>query len=100
MAKYDAMIIPTELIQKENINLYKFVHDDVLAMDDEKKIRRAQLEKAMLLGNGYKGKVKITFETVEGRKVVETTVWQTGNENVVLKGGVNIPIRCILDIQI
>ncbi|MBE2247626.1 MAG: hypothetical protein IAE67_10240 [Candidatus Competibacteraceae bacterium] len=94
------MITPVELIQKENVKLYKFVTGDVLTTAEEKKLRMAQLEKAMLLGNGYKGKVKIIFETQEGAKAVETTVWQTGQENIMLKGGVNIPIRCIREVQI
>ncbi len=89
-----------ELVPKESISRYKFVTTDVLPTVDERKFRQAQLEKAMILGNGYKGKVKIVFETQEGTKAVETTVWQTGPENIMLKGGVNIPIRCIREVQI
>lgn len=89
-----------ELVNKEAISRYKFVINDVLQTAEERKIRLAQLEKAMILGNGYKGKVKIIFETQEGTKAVETTVWQTDQENIMLKGSVNIPIRCIREVQI
>lgn len=94
------MNLAIELIPKEEINRYKFVMNDVLQTDEERKIRQSQLEKAMILGNGYKGKIKIIFETQEGIKAVETTVWQTGQDNIMLKGGVNIPIRCIREVQI
>lgn len=89
-----------ELVPKEAISRYKFVINDVLQNPEERKIRQAQLEKAMILGNGYKGKVRIIFETQEGTKAVETTVWQTGQDNIMLKGGINIPIRCIREVQI
>lgn len=89
-----------ELVNKEAISRFKFVMNDVLQTEEERKSRLALLEKAMILGNGYKGKVKIIFETQEGIKAVETTVWQTSQENIMLKGGVNIPIRCIREVQI
>lgn len=89
-----------ELVPKEAISRYKFVINDVLQNPEERKLRQAQLEKAMILGNGYKGKVRIIFETQEGTKAVETTVWQTGQDNIMLKGGINIPIRCIREVQI
>jgi len=89
-----------ELVPKEAISRYKFVNNDVLQTADERKMRQALLEKAMILGNGYKGKVKIVFETQEGTKAVETTVWQAGQDNIMLKGGINIPIRCIREVHI
>lgn len=89
-----------ELIEKEQVSNYSFPADDVLTDKDQIKIRMASLEKAALLGNGYKGKVKIIFQTTEGIKAVETTVWQASDDNILLKGSVRIPIHTVIEVQI
>ncbi len=47
------------------------------------------MDKAMHLGNGYKSKARIIFETTEGLREVETTVWVATHDAISLKG------RCI-----
>lgn len=89
-----------ELIEKEQVSNYSFPADDVLTDKDQIKIRLASLEKAALLGNGYKGKVKIIFQTTEGLKAVETTVWQASEDNILLKGSTRIPIHAVVEVQI
>lgn len=94
-------MIPTiEKVQKEEIKNLEFVHHDVLTNSDDKKIRKASVDKAMILGNGYKGKVKIIFDTVSGTKEVETTIWSADENEVMLKGGVNIPLQSIREVMI
>ncbi len=68
---------------------------DVLTADVDKKHRNRMLYLAMILGNGYKSKVQITFETIDGPRRVETTVWATTERNVMLKGGITIPVNSI-----
>jgi hypothetical protein len=90
-----------EKINKENIKeQVRFVHADVLSTRQERDERKRKLEQAMLLGNSYKGKIKIIFSTEEGDREVETTVWATTDSSVQLKGDVSIPIHAIRDVVI
>ncbi len=60
---------------------------------------RVQIEKATLLGNGYRTKVSIYFYDDEGLKRVETTIWAAGSKYICLKGGVWIPISRLTEIK-
>jgi uncharacterized protein (UPF0248 family) len=86
-------------IEKENIRGLKFPDEDVLISKDEIKIRNAELERAMKLGNLEHNKIKIVFEDSEGVKQVETTVWGVTDKRVILKQGVLIPIHRIHEIR-
>ncbi len=55
--------------------------------------------RAMLLGNGAKSKVKIVFLTLDGIREVHTTVWAATKDYILLKGGRFIPIDAIIDIH-
>lgn len=57
-----------------------------------------QVDRAVVLGNGSKSKVKILFQTKEGLRMVHTTVWAATEEYIILKGGRSIPMDAILDI--
>lgn len=72
---------------------------DVLQTDTERKYRGRMLYMAMILGNGYKSKVKITFESIDGPRMVETTVWATTEATVMLKGGVSLPVATIYSVD-
>lgn len=89
-----------ELITKEDIGKYHFVNQEVLETPEEKRLRYTNLTKAMILGNVHKGKIKLVFDTVEGIKAVETTIWAADENEVVLKGGINIPMMCIREVFI
>jgi hypothetical protein len=54
----------------------------------------------MIMGNTDKKKVGIVFETTEGLRQVETTVWASVKDNIVLKHGIYIPVCCIKDVII
>lgn len=86
------------VIAKESIPQLRFPRADVLSDPEARKERAEKLYKAMLLGNGHKVKVKIVFDDVEGTKAVETTVWETSEDNVLLKGGAHIPVHAIRDV--
>ncbi|HXB11750.1 MAG TPA: hypothetical protein VNZ45_07175, partial [Bacteroidia bacterium] len=62
--------------------------------------RRSEIEKAIRLGNMFKGKVKIVFEDSEGMKMVETTVWSLTDKNVLLKNGIPLPIHRVHSIAV
>jgi uncharacterized protein (UPF0248 family) len=86
-------------IQKEDVVNLKFPDEEVLLNEDEKIALRKQLEQATTLGNGDHGKIKIFFKDNEGSKQVETTIWATGEKNIVLKQGITIPIKRILGVE-
>ncbi len=93
-------MLEVQHIQKEEIAGLKFPKADVLATAAERKERFSKLEKAMLLGNGYKVKVKIVFDSVDSTYIVETTVWEASEDDLMLKGDVHIPIHCIRDVEL
>lgn len=88
------MIMPTT-IAKEEIPLYKIVP----AFVDKSEHWRRELAYAVRLGNEFKGKTAITFETTQGPKTVETTVWSCTDEYLQLKGGMLIPLDSIIDMH-
>jgi len=87
-------------IEKEMISGLKFPDAEVLASKDEMKIRSANLERALKLGNLEHNKIRILFEDSESLKQVETTVWGVTDKRVILKQGVVIPIHRIHDVKV
>ncbi len=83
------------LVQKEEIGEFQFPKEEVLSTVEEIKLRKRDLERATTLGNVEHAKIKIYFEDDHGPKVVETTIWATGEDYIVLKKGVLIPIHRI-----
>lgn len=90
-----AVVLP---IEKEIIGSLKFPKDDVLQDVQQQKERLKKIERSMHLGNN-KIKVKVFFEDVEGKKVVETSIWGVTEKNIILKGTTIIPIRAISEIK-
>lgn len=86
-------------IQKEIVPYLHFPKEDVLKSDDEKKQRQQKLNKATAVGNLNHTKVAILFEDIHGLKRVETTIWATTEESIVLKKGSTIPIHRIVDVE-
>ncbi|PIQ16239.1 MAG: hypothetical protein COW67_04075 [Flavobacteriales bacterium CG18_big_fil_WC_8_21_14_2_50_32_9] len=93
--KNTEVIIP---IEKEIIGSLKFPKENMLKNENEQKELQHRLDRAMHLGNN-KIKVKIFFQDIEGKKVVETSIWGVTESNVILKGTTIIPIRAIHEIK-
>jgi len=92
--------ISVRAIEKEDIPRLNFVDHEVLPKQEFIDKRKQMLFQSMILGNTYHAKVKIVFETKEGFYEVETTVWATTDDFVLLKGGVYLPMKCIHDVVI
>ena len=58
-----------------------------------------ELSYAARLGNEFKGKTSITFETTAGPHTVETTVWSVTDDWLQLKGGAFIPLGSIIEVH-
>lgn len=83
------------LIAKEEIAGYKIVP----AFVDNTEHWQNELTYATRLGNEFKGKTSITFETTDGPRSVETTVWSVAEDYLTLKGGTLIPVKSIIDVH-
>jgi hypothetical protein len=88
------------IIEKSIVGGLHFPHQDVLQAPEHIAQRKADAERAMILGNNYKGKVKIIFEDAEGMKQIETTIWSVTDKWVLIKTGMGIPLNRIHAVQI
>lgn len=83
------------LIEKENINNYQIIS----AEEDKSKQWKEKFEYAVRLGNEFKSKTTITFNTTEGPRTVSTTVWSLTDNYIILKAGTLIPLTSIIDVH-
>jgi hypothetical protein len=95
MEHIEAIVIP-----KESVNEYTFIKNEVLASTNDIRQRKIDLNRALILGNAYRRKVKIIFETTKGLCQVETTIWAVTEKNVILKGGKIIPITTVHKVKV
>lgn len=84
-----------ELINKEDIRNHKIID----APESHVSELRYKLQSAVRLGNEFKSKSVITFNTSDGPKRVETTVWMLTDSYIQLKNGIMIPLSSLLDID-
>lgn len=84
-----------ELIPKENILNYSFLNAPI----DKIHVQKDKLVNSVRLGNEFKSKSYITFQTDQGPKKIETTVWNVTDKYLQIKSGVLIPIKSLIDIQ-
>jgi len=88
-------MISAKLIPKEDIPKYKLTR----ASEDHSMELQDKLRGALRLGNEFKSKAVITFQTLDGPKRVETTVWTLTEDSLQLKNGVVLPLGSLLDIS-
>lgn len=84
-----------ELIEKESIEINKIIP----AEQNHTEELRNKLNSAQRLGNEFKSKADITFNTNEGAKTVTTTVWSVTEKYLQLKNGIHIPLNSLIDID-
>ncbi len=88
--------LPIEIIQKEDLGTLTY-HETLQTTPTKDLAER--LDEALRLGNAFQTKVSIIFQSDQGIKRVDTTVWSKGEQFVTLKGGVWIPINHIIQIS-
>lgn len=84
-----------ELIEKEDVKKYKFLD----AYKEDVELQVEKLNGAVRLGNEFKSKAYITFQTEEGPKKIETTVWSVTDKFLQIKNGVLIPLDSLINVQ-
>ncbi|MEP0263529.1 hypothetical protein [Dokdonia sp.] len=90
-------IYPTK---KEFLYALKFSNEDVIKTRQEKELRLYSINRAMRLGNVVKNKVHIYFKDSRNRIIfIYTTVWGVTKNDVILKKGVTIPIKSIIQVD-
>ena len=85
-------------IAKEDVGRLRFPNEDVLSSENDRKLRRSALERAMTLGNLERIKFKVYFEDLQTKFFVDTTIWGVTDEAVILKQGLIIPSKRIISI--
>jgi hypothetical protein len=88
------------IIEKELLDILKFPQQDVLSDTEKIEHRKYEARRATKLGNSFKDKVKIVFEDIEGKKMVETTVWGISDRYLMLKRGLILPLYRVHEIII
>ena len=87
------------LIPKQNSTQLINLYPDLIATRKQKTLLK-KLHDAEKLGNLFHNKIEIIFQDSEGLKEVNTTIWAVGEDHIVLKKGVFIPIHRIISINI
>jgi hypothetical protein len=87
-----------EKIPKEKIKEFKQLPIDKVETSLDSLI--SNLNMALKLGNTFKSKCKLVFNTTVGNKFVYATIWNVTNEHVELKGGTILLISAIIDIKL
>ena len=88
-------------IEKEEVEHLVFRSKPIkLRTPEEQKALLKKLYDAEKLGNLFHNKIEIIFQDSEGLKEVNTTIWAVGEDHIVLKKGVFIPIHRIVSISI
>ncbi|TDQ08160.1 hypothetical protein [Pedobacter metabolipauper] len=85
-----------ESIEKESIEINKIIPADQNHIEE----LRDKLNSAQRLGNEFKSKASITFNTREGLRTVTTTVWSVTEKYIQLKSGMHIPLYSLVDIDL
>jgi len=94
-------MINSRAVEKETITAFHFQYvNDVLSNSEDRVLRYLSLQKGLILGNAYHGKVTLTLVTADIQYIaVTTTIWSISDSHVTLKGGVNVPINSIYTIE-
>ncbi|MCE9537949.1 MAG: hypothetical protein K8R85_01860 [Bacteroidetes bacterium] len=93
------MPIQPTLVEKSKISELHFPDKEVLLSEAAIQQRKRDIERAILLGNNYKTKVKIIFADDQGIKQIKTTIWGITDKGILLNKALVIPINRIHEIK-
>lgn len=89
----------TKKIEKEEVEGLVFPSKPIKLRTEEEQVGFIKkLKKAEKLGNLFHNKIEIIFQDSEGLKEVNTTIWAVGEDHILLKKGVFIPMNRIVSI--
>lgn len=82
-------------IEKEDVDKFRIIPSDI---DNSNKFY-IKLQNALRLGNEFKSKTTIIFNTEDGPKRIETTVWSLTDRYIQIKHGILIPLKSLIEIE-
>ena len=82
-------------IEKEDVHKFKIIPSEI---DNSSKFY-LKLQNALRLGNEFKSKTTIVFNTEDGPKRIETTVWSLTERYIQIKHGILIPLKSLIEIE-
>jgi len=91
----------SRVINPSDIRLFYFGSRDVLTNDNEKEARRHKLQRATILSNCEHIPVNLHLQLPNGEQLeTESDLLGYAEDYVILKGGIYIPVRTIVDVDI
>jgi len=90
----------TTITEQELLHKVNFPIKEVLKNLEQINDRKQIAQRARKLGSLSNERVKIIFEDVEGRKMVETTIWGLTDRYLMLKKGMSLPLHRVHEIII
>lgn len=90
----------TTVTEQELLHKVNFPIKEVLKNQEQISDRKQTALRAKKLGSLSNERVKIIFEDIEGRKMVETTVWGLTDRYLMLKKGMSLPLHRVHEIII
>jgi hypothetical protein len=88
-----------ELLRKKRLERAGIRSEKLSLHKDFIEKRKQQLDQIALLCKIYHKKVKISFQTNSGEQFIETSLWMSTGQYVILNDGRFIPINSIIDIS-
>lgn len=88
-----------ELLRKKRLEKSGIRSEKLSLHKDFVEKRKQQLEQIALLCKIYHKKVKISFQTNSGEQFIETSLWMSTGQYVILNDGRFIPVNAIIDIS-
>jgi hypothetical protein len=88
------------VIDKREVTSLRWPSEDFHQTQDKKDELLAKIKVAEVLGNMKKLKCRIYFRDFVSIKMIETTIWSVCDKNILIKSGMWIPIRRIVDVEI
>lgn len=98
MPPYSAAAISQ--VENKDISHLFFPGEEVLDSPEKISQRRLALERAVVLGNSFKGKAIIVFQDGTNIRQIETHIWGLTDKRVILKQGIIIPIHRIHEVKL
>jgi len=88
------------ITEQELLHKVNFPKKEVLRFPEQINDRKQNAQRAKKLGNLFNERVKIIFEDIEGKKIVETVVWGVTDRYLMLKKGMSLPLHRVHEIII
>lgn len=88
------------LVPKEDLLYLIFRENEVLECPKKIKERAEKLSNAVMQGRFFYKKTDLVVETQDGLVMVHANIWEATDVNVLLMGGIAIPVCCIHQVSV